>query len=59
MIGKTLLHHEVTAKLGAGGMGEVYRATDTKPGCEVAITVLPRVSGGRDVKVKVPSHVTR
>ena len=30
MIGTRIAHYEVTAKLGEGGMGEVYRATDTK-----------------------------
>ena len=39
--GTKLGQHEICEAIGAGGMGEVYRARDTKLGREVAIKVLP------------------
>ena len=47
-MGEKLGPYEILAPLGMGGMGEVYRARDTKLDLEVAIKILPvAVSGTR------------
>ena len=40
-VGSRLGHYDVTALIGEGGMGQVYRATDTKLNRQVALKSLP------------------
>ena len=48
---QTIAHYRITAKLDEGGMGKVWRATDTKLSRDVAIKVLPEAFGERMGKI--------
>src|SRR5262245_43618865 len=52
MIGKSLLHYRIVAKLGVGGQGAVYKAVNTKLNRTVVLKVLPRELTANGVNLK-------
>ena len=52
MVGKTLRNYRITDKLGVGGQGAVYKATDTKLGRAVVIKVIPPELSAKQANLK-------
>src|SRR5947207_6624441 len=49
LVGETIGHYRISESIGAGGMGEVYLATDITAGRKAALTLLPaRFTGDAD-----------
>lgn len=52
MVGKTLRNYRITEKLGVGGQGTVYKATDLKLGRSVVIKVIPPELSAKETNLK-------
>src|SRR5262245_51889212 len=51
MIGQRIVHYEIVDRLGAGGMGEVYLAQDTRLARNVALKILPEIFAADEERV--------
>ena len=58
MIGRTLGHYHITGLLDKDGLGEVYRARDTKLERDVALKMLPADVAKVKFDVKPPNETT-
>ena len=56
MVGRTIGSYSIIAKLGEGGMGEVYRARDTRLGRDVALKILPEAFASDPERLDGPKH---
>ena len=54
-VGSRLGHYDVTALIGEGGMGQVYRATDTQLGRDAALKLLPDTFAAAPTPASKPS----
>ena len=59
MIGRRVGPYEIVAKLGEGGMGEIYRARDPRLRRELAVKVLPAASADDPDRLRRLEHEAR
>ena len=56
-VGTHIGHYQILSAIGAGGMGEVYRAKDTRLKRDVALKVLPEVFANDGERLRIEKQV--